>query len=387
MPGFRGRYYTKCFGAEAASGPELEQLVRLDCWTARREPRRPALQATTSTSHPCVCLWWCRRLPATGSHFVPACRRFDACAPPSAARCAGTWCDFGRAGAAAYKGPCFRAGMQGSLQALPKALLSALCFHSQAYYCHGSSPVPPPGLEAGEEGSVRGGLASKAGSGGSSSDTPYASWQVHYEVRGTDALPFSFFVPAAPAAPAACTACLSAAAHPARCPLPPACFPTHLLSSSSAPVPLRPARLRFSQVRPAWPQGGGGGSLPRPPAHPALCTVSGCQIVDRLGGGVGAGVMLLDSSGAVALLAQLEMLHGGCKWVPSVAPCLFPCSPSVPVLQALLRAAILFHAHLPAAPAGAGSRGPQHRPGGAARQRCRWAGGRGMPGWWYRYGQ
>lgn len=29
MPGFRGRYYSKCFDAVAPSGPELEQLVRM----------------------------------------------------------------------------------------------------------------------------------------------------------------------------------------------------------------------------------------------------------------------------------------------------------------------------------------------------------------------
>ena len=28
MPGYRGRFYTKCFDAPAPSGPELEQLVR-----------------------------------------------------------------------------------------------------------------------------------------------------------------------------------------------------------------------------------------------------------------------------------------------------------------------------------------------------------------------
>ncbi|KAI7846087.1 hypothetical protein COHA_000453 [Chlorella ohadii] len=31
MPGFRGRYYTKCFDAPAPSGPELEQLARRVC--------------------------------------------------------------------------------------------------------------------------------------------------------------------------------------------------------------------------------------------------------------------------------------------------------------------------------------------------------------------
>lgn len=80
--------------------------------------------------------------------------------------------------------------------------------HAQAYYCRGSSPVAPPSLEAAEAGSPRGGHTSKASSsgGGSSSDTPYASWQVHYEVRSAGTFIFLGAVQVAAAA-ATCTAC------------------------------------------------------------------------------------------------------------------------------------------------------------------------------------
>ncbi|PRW57356.1 sorting nexin 2B [Chlorella sorokiniana] len=88
MPGYRARFYTKCFDAPAPSGPELEQLVRR------------------------VCASFCR----------------------------------------------------------------TLCWNL-AYYCRGSSPVAPPSLQATDEDSPPGGRAAKS----SNSDTPYASWQVHYE--------------------------------------------------------------------------------------------------------------------------------------------------------------------------------------------------------------
>lgn len=60
----------------------------------------------------------------------------------------------------------------------------------QAYYCRGSSPVVPPSLQAADEGSSPGVRASKASSSaaGSSGDTSYASWQVHYEVRAVGAV-------------------------------------------------------------------------------------------------------------------------------------------------------------------------------------------------------